>query len=226
MATWCEQPTHWNKPWYWGNWRQKEKNAAEDEMVRSSKTQRTWNGANSRRLVKDREGWPAAVHGVAKNQTQFSNWTTTVISCPFLCPHWIPWCSHPVLWLWILPKWLTTKFISSPDPSPKVHTWMSIQPEYLKGISNLPLLKLNSIPQTCSSHSHPYSSWWQPHLLTAQTQTLGIILDSSLTCYIWSINNSHWYGLQNISRIQPFFTISCYHLDRSHEHLSQLPASL
>ena len=115
MATWCEQPTHWNKPWYWGNWRQKEKNAAEDEMVRSSKTQQTWNGANSRRLLKDREGWPAAVHGVAKNQTQFSNWTT-VISCPFLCPHWIPWCSHPVLWLWILPKWLTTKFISSPDP--------------------------------------------------------------------------------------------------------------
>ena len=27
-------------------------------------------------IVKDRESWHAAVHGVAKNQTQFSDWTT------------------------------------------------------------------------------------------------------------------------------------------------------
>ena len=29
-----------------------------------------------REMVKDREGWHAAVHGVAKSQTQMSNWTT------------------------------------------------------------------------------------------------------------------------------------------------------
>ena len=28
-------------------------------------------------MVKDREGWPAAVHGVAESQTRLSNWTTT-----------------------------------------------------------------------------------------------------------------------------------------------------
>jgi len=28
-------------------------------------------------LVKDREAWRAAVHGVAKSQTQLSDWTTT-----------------------------------------------------------------------------------------------------------------------------------------------------
>ena len=28
-------------------------------------------------IVKDREAWRAAVHGVAKSQTQLSNWTTT-----------------------------------------------------------------------------------------------------------------------------------------------------
>ena len=27
-------------------------------------------------MVKDRETWRAAVHGVAKSQTQFSDWTT------------------------------------------------------------------------------------------------------------------------------------------------------
>ena len=30
-------------------------------------------------IVKDRKAWHAAVHGVAKSQTQLSNWTTTII---------------------------------------------------------------------------------------------------------------------------------------------------
>ena len=29
-------------------------------------------------LAKDREAWRAAVHGVAKSQTQLSDWTTTL----------------------------------------------------------------------------------------------------------------------------------------------------
>ena len=31
-------------------------------------------------IVKGREAWPAAVHGVAKNRTQISDWTTTTDS--------------------------------------------------------------------------------------------------------------------------------------------------
>ena len=31
------------------------------------------------KIVKDREGWHAAVHGEAKSQTPFSHWTTTTI---------------------------------------------------------------------------------------------------------------------------------------------------
>ena len=34
FATWCEEPTHLKRPWCWEDWRQKEKGAAEDEMVR------------------------------------------------------------------------------------------------------------------------------------------------------------------------------------------------
>ena len=32
-------------------------------------------------MVEDREAWPAAAHGVAKNQTRLSNWTTATASC-------------------------------------------------------------------------------------------------------------------------------------------------
>ena len=57
------------------DWRWKEKRTTEDEMVE-------WhyrlNGHEFKQLweiVKDRESWRDAVHGVAKNRTQLSNWT-------------------------------------------------------------------------------------------------------------------------------------------------------
>ena len=34
--------------------------------------------SNLREILKDREAWHAAVHGVAKNRTQLSNWITTI----------------------------------------------------------------------------------------------------------------------------------------------------
>ena len=41
----------------------------------ASPTQWTWVWVNSGKLVMDREAWRAVVHGVAKSQTQLSNWT-------------------------------------------------------------------------------------------------------------------------------------------------------
>ena len=34
LATWCEELTHWKRPWCWERSRQKEKRVAKDEMVR------------------------------------------------------------------------------------------------------------------------------------------------------------------------------------------------
>ena len=33
LATWCEEPIHWRRPWCWEKWRQEEKGTAEDEMA-------------------------------------------------------------------------------------------------------------------------------------------------------------------------------------------------
>ena len=54
LATWCEEPTHWERPWCW-------------ERVKAGGRQ------------KDREAGHAAVHGVTKIWTWLSNWTTTAI---------------------------------------------------------------------------------------------------------------------------------------------------
>ena len=44
-------------------------------------------------LVMDREAWRAVVHGVAKSQTQLSDWTE--LNRVHLCPH-----HFPYFWLW------------------------------------------------------------------------------------------------------------------------------
>ena len=33
LATWCEELTHWKRPWCWENWRQEETGMTEDETV-------------------------------------------------------------------------------------------------------------------------------------------------------------------------------------------------
>ena len=45
-------------------------------------------------IVKDREAWHVAVHGVAKSQTQLSDWaTTTAAAATILFLHFAPLCS-------------------------------------------------------------------------------------------------------------------------------------
>ena len=72
LTTWCEQLTHWKRPWCWEGLR------AEGEGV-----DRRWDGwiasllGKLEQMVWDGEAWWAAVHGVAKGQTQLDDWATT-----------------------------------------------------------------------------------------------------------------------------------------------------
>ena len=75
LATWCGQPTHRKRFWCWQRWRLYEKGMPMVEMV-------GWyyrlNGHKFEQTPgdQDREGWHAAVRGVAKSWTWLRDWTT------------------------------------------------------------------------------------------------------------------------------------------------------
>ena len=58
------------------DWGQKEKGAAEDEMLDIIMDSMDTNLSSLQEIVEDREAWCAAVHGLAKCQTQISEWGT------------------------------------------------------------------------------------------------------------------------------------------------------
>ena len=81
----AETPVLWppdGKNWLTGkdpdagqDWRQEEKGMTEDEMVEWHHRLNGHELSKLQELVMDKEAGRAAVHGVAKNQTQLTNWT-------------------------------------------------------------------------------------------------------------------------------------------------------
>ena len=76
LVSWCEEPTHWKRPWCWEKWkvgREGEKGMTEDEMV-------GWHHPldghefEQALAVGDGQG-RLAVHGVTNSWTQLSEWT-------------------------------------------------------------------------------------------------------------------------------------------------------
>ena len=63
------------------DWRWEEKGTTEDEMVGWHHDSMDMSLSRLRKLVMEREAWHAAVHGVAKSQTQLRDWTE--LNCAF-----------------------------------------------------------------------------------------------------------------------------------------------
>ena len=76
LATCCEQLTHWKRPWCWERLRAKDKGATEDETVDGITNSMDTSVSKLRVIVKDREAFHAAVHGVPKSRTRLIDWTT------------------------------------------------------------------------------------------------------------------------------------------------------
>ena len=78
LTTWCEQLTHWKRPWCW------ERQSRRSGWQRTRWLDDTTNSMDMslnklREVVKDRKAGHAVVHGVAKSWTWLSNWTTDLI---------------------------------------------------------------------------------------------------------------------------------------------------
>ena len=104
LATWCEELTHWKRPWCW----ERLKRGREGDNGRwdgwmASPTRWTWVWATPG-VGDGQEAWCAAVHGVTKHWTWLSNWTdqkpwpkNILISRATGSRH----CCHPLLrWNW------------------------------------------------------------------------------------------------------------------------------
>ena len=104
LATWCEQLTHWNKPWCWE--RSKAGGEGEDrgwDGWTASPTQWTWVWASSGRWW--RAGKPGVLLSIeSQSWTWLSNWTKTTIKslcvCVCVC---VPSCSVVSGWLFVTP---------------------------------------------------------------------------------------------------------------------------
>ena len=94
LATWCEELTHWKRPWCWERG-QKEKRWQGMRWLHSITDSVDMNLSKLREMVKDRGAWHAAVHRVTKSQTPLSNnWIEGSLVC---CSPWSHRAGHDLV---------------------------------------------------------------------------------------------------------------------------------
>ena len=79
LTTWCEEPTHWKRPWCWERWKAggEGDNRGWDGLV-ATPTQWTWVWVNSRRWW--RTGKPGVLQSMGSQRVRY-NWVTQQQGC-------------------------------------------------------------------------------------------------------------------------------------------------
>ena len=79
LATWFEEPTHWEKTLMLGKVEGKRRRQQRMRWLDSITDSMDMNLSKLLDIVKGREAWQASVHGVTKSWTWLTNWTTWLL---------------------------------------------------------------------------------------------------------------------------------------------------